>query len=248
MKRLIVNADDLGYSQEVNARIFGLIASGHVTSATLLMNAPAAEPAVRELRHYPRASFGVHLNITEFPPLTRHLGLTALCNKDGEFKGKAFWVASTRQIKEAIYAEWCAQVQRACNLGVSVSHLDSHHHVHTRPELFLLLKRVQRRFGIRKVRLTRNIYDLGSRRIGMLPIKAVWNFALRYYYRTQTTNGFTDFSTFHSRLQIGLSWQGTVELMCHPGNPLFEAETELIETDWLATLTPQARLISYNNL
>lgn len=249
MKRLIVNADDLGYSQEVNAQIFRGIDSGHVTSATLLMNAPAVEAALRELRHYPQASFGVHLNVTEFPPLTRHPGQAELCNENGEFKKKEFWVPSTTEIREAIFTEWCGQVQRAYDLGVPVSHLDSHHHVHTRPKLFPVLKRVQRRFGIRKVRLTRNIYALGSRlRIGLLPAKGAWNLALRNYYRTQTTDGFTDFSAFHSRLEADLPWRGTIELMCHPGDPRFETETNLLGTDWQETLSSQAQLISYNGL
>jgi chitin disaccharide deacetylase len=249
MKRLIVNADDLGYSEEVNAQIFAGIDRGRVTSATLLMNAPAVEAALRELSHYPQASFGVHLNATEFPPLTRHPGQAELCDENGQFKKKEFWVPSTTDIREAIFTEWCAQVQRAYDHGVPVSHLDSHHHVHTRPKLFSVLKRVQRRFGIRKVRLTRNIYALGSRlRSGVLPAKGAWNLALRNYYSTQTTDGFTDFATFHSRLEADLPWRGTVEVMCHPGNPLFEAESKLLGSDWQKTLSSRAQLISYNGL
>jgi chitin disaccharide deacetylase len=249
MKRLIVNADDLGYSQEVNAQIFRLIEREQITSTTLIMNAPAVEAAVRELFRYPHISFGVHLNVTEFRPLAQHPGLAALCKENGEFNGTTRKVGLTQEIREAIFMEWCTQVQLAYDLGVPVSHLDSHHHVHTMPKLFPVLKRVQRHFGIRKVRLTRNITDLDEHlRIRLLLAKTVWNFALRNYYSTQTSDFFGGFSCFHSQQTSNLPWRGTIELMCHPGNQLFEAENKLLDTDWQATLVPQAQMISYNDL
>ncbi|MGQ9919950.1 MAG: ChbG/HpnK family deacetylase, partial [Desulfobacca sp.] len=46
--RLIVNADDLGLSPEVNEGIFALMSRRQLTSATILANAPSWEAAVRE--------------------------------------------------------------------------------------------------------------------------------------------------------------------------------------------------------
>ena len=68
--RIIINADDLGISQEVNDAIFGLMAEGKVTSATILANGPAVEEAARRVAEFPECSFGVHLNLTEFKPWT----------------------------------------------------------------------------------------------------------------------------------------------------------------------------------
>jgi len=250
MKRIIINADDLGYSKAINAKIFEFIANGKVTSSTLIMNAPDVEAAVRELRHHNHASFGVHLNVTEFRPLTPHPRQAALCNDAGEFEANRFFnTAITSQVRRAIFIEWCSQVQRALDLGVPVSHLDAHHHAHTVPKLFPVLKRVQKKFEIRKVRLTRNITDPGERlRFGLFQAKAVWNFALRNVYRTSTTNYFTSFLTLYRRSKANIPWNGTIELMCHPGNRLFDEETKLMETDWYTVLVGQGSIINYNDI
>jgi predicted glycoside hydrolase/deacetylase ChbG (UPF0249 family) len=63
---LIVNADDLGASEPINEEIFRLMESGLVTSATLMANAPAFHHAIKQIRHFPNCSFGVHLNLTAF--------------------------------------------------------------------------------------------------------------------------------------------------------------------------------------
>jgi len=250
MKRLIVNADDLGYDAAVNDRIFRLMGAGNVTSATILMNAPAAEAAAGRLRELPQVSFGVHLNITEFPPLTRGAALEPLCDANGNLA--TAWVKTlkpTRATREAVFHEWCAQVQRALDCGVPVSHFDSHHHIHNIPRLFPVLKRVQLRFGIRKVRMARNIFDIGERlRFGRRQAIAAWNLGLKTIVPTRTTDAFTDFSTFHKRVAAGLPWEGTIELMCHPGSHLYEDETLMLEGDWRTTVALGAALISYRDL
>jgi predicted glycoside hydrolase/deacetylase ChbG (UPF0249 family) len=247
--RLIINADDLGMNSAVNQRIFALLERGSVTSVTLLMNAPAIEEAAQELRRFPRASFGIHLNVTEFVPLTNHPGLAVLRGPDGALANNVREVHLNWATCEAVYREWCAQVERALTMGIPVSHLDSHRHAHNIPALFLALKRLQVRFGIRRVRLTRNVYRVGERlAFGKHQTKAVWNLALSRLYRTRTTDGFTDFSTFHADLAAGVPFSGTYEVMCHPGHPKFEEETRLLETSWQPTLVPSAQLISYNEL
>lgn len=247
--KIIINCDDLGVSDEVNDIIFALCRQRRVTSASLLMNAPAVESAVAQLSNYPKASFGVHLNLTQFLPLTTHPGLVPLLDENGALSENAKRTQMTSEVREAVFEEWCAQVERAVALGVPVSHLDSHHHIHTLPGLFGVLKRVQRRFGIRKVRLTQNVIgSCESIPASKSASKALWNFMLRHFYCTKTTDGFTSFSTFYERLQSGLNWQGSIELMCHPGHKHFQAETELLRGPWKEQLGRNVQLISYNEL
>jgi predicted glycoside hydrolase/deacetylase ChbG (UPF0249 family) len=252
--KIIINCDDLGASSQVNESILDLMGQGRVTSATLMMNAPAVEDAVRQIGKYPQCSFGVHLNVTEFSPLSAHPGLGSLLDEKGEFAGNSrprpidFPLSAV--IREGVYAEWCAQVERALALGVPISHLDSHHHVHTRAGLWGTLKKLQRRFGIRKVRLRRNVLGASPSVRNRLSLarQFPWNFALRQCFATQTTNGFAPFSVFHARLKAGKRWQGPIELMCHPGRERFAAETELLRGPWKDELAPDAELISYNEL
>src|SRR5580704_12941529 len=173
-------------SKAVNASILNQLDSRQITSATLLMNAPAVEEAAYETKRYPRISFGVHLNSTQFAPLRRQEGLTTLLDDQGNFRSDLRKLRLTSGVREAIFDEWCAQVLRAIELGVSVSHLDSHNHVHTVPSLFLVLKRVQIKFGIRRVRIARNIYHKNEpTSVRLLAAKSAWNFALRNIYRTR---------------------------------------------------------------
>ena len=247
--RIILNCDDLGMSPAVNDAILGLMEAGRVTSATLMPNGQAIEDAVRGLRHFPRCSFGVHLVGTEFRPLSSHPGLAPLLNEDGEFAGNLRSIQITPFIAAGMFSEWCAQMDRALALGVPISHIDSHHHVHTEPRLFRMLKQIQKKYRVRKIRISRNVYAPQENPSTQLRLtKNLWNFVLRNYIPTITTDWFTAFWTFYERLKAGLPCAGTIELMCHPGSPLFTAETALLSTNWKQELVPGAEMISYNQL
>ena len=248
--KVIINADDLGISPEVNAAIFGLMAQGRVTSATLMANGPAVEEAAKSSKDFPRCSFGVHLNIDEFRPLTTHPGLQPILDGDGCLAGNALrQVRITAPLREAVFGEFRAQVERVASLGVRVSHLDSHHHMHTVPGLYPVLKRLQRRFDIRKVRTTMNIYsDRDPARAGLRLRKAVWNFALRHHYRTVTTEGFTSLQIFAEVAKQNKFSHRSVELMVHPGGQGFEEETRLLGTEWWRELPVRIEQISYDEL
>jgi predicted glycoside hydrolase/deacetylase ChbG (UPF0249 family) len=247
--RIIINADDLGYSDEVNDAIFSQIRAGCVTSSTILANGPRVKQAAHRLGEYKKTSFGVHLNISEFSPLTDPSRLRPVLTPTGVFAGNIRAVALTPTLKSAIFSEWCAQIELIQNLGIKLSHLDSHHHVHTIPELFFVLKRVQRKYGIRKVRRTRDLFAVGEElKPALRQSKALWNYALTHWYRTITTERFASFSTFYQQLQTRDQWPSTVELMCHPGNIGFESETALLGTSWRQRTGEWVDLISYNEL
>ena len=155
---IIINADDLGLSTAVNEAIFDLMERGHITSSSLFANAPATEEAIIELRQHKNWSFGVHLNVTAFRPLTRSAALSPILDNSGGFTNSIRLTPITSQLREAIFQEWSAQIERLLAMGLTPSHIDLEQHVHTIPDLFFVLKRVQRRFGIRKARISKNIY------------------------------------------------------------------------------------------
>lgn len=68
--KVIINADDFGLNREVNAAILDLIGRGGITSVTMLANASAIQEGVKKLPKDSPCSFGVHLNLPEFAPLT----------------------------------------------------------------------------------------------------------------------------------------------------------------------------------
>src|SRR5262249_47660790 len=135
----------------------------------------------------------------------------------------------------------------------SVSHFDSHNHVHTMPALFPVLKRVQREFDVRKVRTSWNVYTTSSSPSATLLLKKrLWNLALRYYYPTVTTSAFTSFAVFYElakrQRQSAFTQYDSMELMVHPGHPDFEEETKLLKGNWQVEFGIQTQLISYWDL
>lgn len=248
--KVIVNADDLGTSLEVNDAIFQLMAIGRVTSATLLANGAAIADAAERSRNFPQCSFGVHLNASQWQPLTRDAGLRPILDDTGCFAGNRLReVNITGGLRTALFREWCAQVARVQAAGVRISHLDSHHHMHTVPGVFPVVKQVQRRFGIRRVRQTMNIYppDAPARR-RLLASKALWNCALRNYFATATTDGFTSLEIFHRTAATLGRYFTVVELMVHPGGEAYVAETALLTREWWRDVPFPIQVMSYNEL
>lgn len=66
MNRLIVNADDFGYSEGINRGIIEAHAQGIVTSTSLMVGAVAAKEAAG-LSDYPELSVGLHLVLAGSP-------------------------------------------------------------------------------------------------------------------------------------------------------------------------------------
>jgi predicted glycoside hydrolase/deacetylase ChbG (UPF0249 family) len=248
--RVIVNADDLGISEGVNDAIFALMSERRVTSATLLANAPAVEQAARRLQEFPNCSFGVHLNLTEFKPLTRNAALAPILAGQGEFAGNRIrGIRITSALRDAIVEEWCAQIERLRALGVPLSHIDSHHHVHTIAALFLVLKRVQRLARIWKVRISMNLYSVPHAAPALLLMKKqMWNCALRNVYPTHTTDVLADLPTFLEVARRLSARRRTVELMVHPGNPLYPDDIRLLRSGAVERVPTVGRLLSYKEL
>jgi predicted glycoside hydrolase/deacetylase ChbG (UPF0249 family) len=249
--RIIVNADDLGQSAAVNEAIFQGMQLGTITSATMLSNGAAVEAAAQKLHLFPNCSFGVHLNLTEFAPIRpeSRTDLAGILDKNGCFNGNSIReVPITRPMVNAIFREWCAQIEHLMRLGVEPSHLDGHHHVHTIPRLLAVLAALRRKYKIGKVRISRNMYD-DAERPGQLLLakKSVFNLALRTI-GFRTTRIFTDLGTFIKMCAARPPQRSSAELMTHPGSLPRDEEATLLESDWTARLSYKVTLVSYKDL
>ena len=69
MKRMIVNADDFGFSEAVNHGILKAMQEGIVTSTSIMANMPGFAHAVQLYHEHPDMAVGVHLNLTCYRPL-----------------------------------------------------------------------------------------------------------------------------------------------------------------------------------
>jgi predicted glycoside hydrolase/deacetylase ChbG (UPF0249 family) len=246
---VIVNADDLGSSQEVNEATFDLMSKGRISSATIMANAPATRGATRRVSGFPKCSFGVHLNLTQFEPLTGGPGGRLLVDERGQMSRANETARPCPERLRAVYQELCAQIERVASLSVPISHLDSHHHVHTRPFLFAVVKAVQKRYHIRRVRLAKNFYSPERPCPAHLRWKKrAYNLALRSMYATHTTDAFTEFLTYCHAEAARKRTIGLIELMVHPGAASASAEIALLESYWIARASLPMELISYEEL
>ena len=83
MKNLIVNADDLGWTEGVNRGIVEAHRRGLVTSTSLLANGRAFESALAAAISNPQLGIGVHLNLSDGPPSAPADEVRGLLNEAG---------------------------------------------------------------------------------------------------------------------------------------------------------------------
>jgi predicted glycoside hydrolase/deacetylase ChbG (UPF0249 family) len=137
VRKLVVNADDFGFTRDVNQGIIEAHRNGILTATTIMSVGGAFEDAVRLARENPALDIGVHLVLVGQPPfpitvaqLTRAVML--------------------RRIR--IYEELSAQVRRVLEAGLTPSHLDTHKHTHLLPPVLDAVVRISEEFKIRWVR------------------------------------------------------------------------------------------------
>lgn len=170
-RQLVVNADDLGWSGSINRGIVEAHVDGIVTSASLLVTAPAFEDAVELAKTAPALSLGVHLNFYRGQPILDPARLRSLTGDDGRFLGsveRIVWSLITRRLDMRELAdEFRAQIELVKSLGVEPSHLDSDKHLHLWPSVFELVCDLAVEYGIRNVRLLREPATLQPIALGL---------------------------------------------------------------------------------
>jgi hopanoid biosynthesis associated protein HpnK len=159
VRRLIVNADDFGFTAGVNRAIVEAHTHGVVTSSTLLANGKAFENAVHLAKTVPRLSVGCHIVFIDGAPvldaeLLRSFTVPSSGNarfRDG-LKSFAARALTGRMNPEQIEAEASAQIRKLQSAGISVSHVDTHKHTHLFPAVLRPLLRAARACGVRAIR------------------------------------------------------------------------------------------------
>jgi chitin disaccharide deacetylase len=155
VRRLIVNADDFGFTSGVNRAIVEAHSRGVVTSSTLMANGPAFAEAAQLSRTVPKLSIGCHVVLTDGTPVLDAEQLPSLTAnsrfRDGMMTFAARAIAG-RMNADEITAEAAAQIRKLQSAGIVVSHLDTHKHTHLFPRILRPLLRAAAVCGVRAVR------------------------------------------------------------------------------------------------
>lgn len=202
IKRLIVNADDFGFSEAVNNGILKAHKEGIVTSTTIMANMPGFEHAVTLAKENPTLRIGVHMNLTCYKPILQ--GHQTLVNKAGIFDKDN---KETYSEYEA-YEELCAQIEKVLASGIIIDHLDTHHHIHTEPWMKRILEKILRKYPY--------------------PVRGGFTYPNDYPYQSILLEDFYGEGVSFSSLEkiiMQLEPGKIYDLMCHPAildNPLMK--------------------------
>jgi predicted glycoside hydrolase/deacetylase ChbG (UPF0249 family) len=223
MRRLVVNADDFGFTHDVNEGIEEAHQKGILTATTLMANGRAFQDAVGRSRRNPDLDVGCHLVL---------VGGKSLLKPGEDLPGSVTKMMAAIMARMLLpYEELRAQVAHVLDAGIRPLHLDTHKHTHLFPPVLDAVARLSQEFSIPWVRRP---FDLPAAGHNPAPIllrtklrgmefvrgrfKAVFE---RYGCRaTDHFSGFQLTGRFRAAELAGVIRHlpdGVTEFMCHPG-------------------------------
>jgi predicted glycoside hydrolase/deacetylase ChbG (UPF0249 family) len=233
VRKLVVNADDFGFTRDVNQGIVQAHRDGILTATTLMATGAAFDDAVRLARENSSLDIGVHLVLVGDPPLPQTV---------------AQLVRAVALGRIHVYDELRAQVRRILDAGLRPTHLDTHKHTHLLPPVLDAVARLSEEFKIPWVRrpfdfpLTptgpgvSHAKRIISKSLGILGGRFARVLARHGCRSTDHFAGFQITGSYGAaelaRLIRSLP-EGSTEFMCHPGicrEELRRARTRLKES------------------
>ena len=157
-RRLIVNADDFGRSPSINEAVIRAHREGILTTASLMVNEPASDEAVKRAREIPSLGVGLHLALVCGRSALPHEKIPGLADFKNDFSNNAV-VSGLRffflpQLKAQLRDELAAQFEKFRATGLRLDHVNGHLNIHLHPVVFGILMENAERWGIRHLRLT----------------------------------------------------------------------------------------------
>lgn len=157
MKYLILNADDFGYSADVNAAIARAHREGVLTSASLMVAEPGFAEAVEIARQTPTLGVGLHVVTTYDRALLPPSENSRLVEPDGKFGADPLRVglryAFSKTAQHQLRREMTAQFTRFAETSLPWSHADGHQHFHLHPVVWDILLDLCDTFGVHRLRM-----------------------------------------------------------------------------------------------
>ena len=135
MTKLIINADDFGFSRGVNLGIIDACRQGILTSATMMANMPAARDAAALAKENPELGVGIHFVLTCGRPLTE---APSLVDDAGFFGEKGEYLVQAEE--DEIRREFQAQLEAFCSYGLMPTHIDSYDHIHSHEGVYPVVR------------------------------------------------------------------------------------------------------------
>ena len=271
MRRLIINADDLGINPSRDHGIFETVERGVVTSASLLVNMGDSDRAA-ELARRMELSTGLHFNLTEGFPLSPQKNIGSLLSAEGVFLNrKRMRQALNDGAVDPRHVAWEFRAQMEWFIAHRKdrpTHVDSHHNLHVHPLLVPVLAPLLAQYAVRWTRITdepppADHIDLDEERRAFIAMMVEQARAARPLYEAhgvQSTDHFRGFGLAGNaskkafRQLVRTIPEGATELMVHPGqcapdgsdpfssDPQRETEREMLTDEEMPAFLDQQKI------
>lgn len=161
--KVILHADDFGYDKDTLDATIDCLEKGGLTSCTVMVGCEASEEAFAYAKKHPEFSFGVHLTYVDgLKPVLPASKIPSLVGSDGLFllSNVIRKLAMLLKLpKKEVIAESQAQIDKIERIGIKVSHLDSHGHLHKFLSILYCMKNLKvSGKPVKKVRCVQNVF------------------------------------------------------------------------------------------
>jgi hopanoid biosynthesis associated protein HpnK len=237
VKAVIFNADDFGAHPKTNAAIIQAHTGGVLTSASLMVNEPAAAEAVALALGCPALAVGLHLTLSCGKAALPSGRIPRLVCPEGRFRadparaGLVYFFS--RAARRELTREVEAQFQRFAETGLPFSHVDGHQHLHMHPVVWDSVLTQCETHRVRRVRIPNEEFRPASpervigRRFEWLCFRALRRRCLRKltgrgFFVPERVYGHLETGRMSARYLTGLLPRlggQTNEIYLHPGTP-----------------------------
>jgi predicted glycoside hydrolase/deacetylase ChbG (UPF0249 family) len=242
--KIIINADDFGFTKSVNEAVFTLAKRGTLTSTTVMVNMPYWEEVDRLLEH-PNFGIGLHFNITQGKPILDASEISTIVNSEtGEFYEFKELRKRSKQGKinvNDVYKELKAQILLLKqHVGNRLTHMDSHQGIHKYKPVsnaILTFGKDNKELGLRsphhlfitnakspEVVGIKNIFKFGVKRYIIELYYRKYNSTFRKYYIMPEGEllhlNLKKVDTFKALEKLKASEKLCIEIPCHPATSI----------------------------
>lgn len=156
-KYLIINGDDFGFSSSVNQAIIESHEQGILTSTSLMVSGQASTEAVNLAKNHPELGVGLHLVLVCGQSVLPYDKIPHLVDRDRNFLDDPVKAGLTyqfnRDARKELALEIRAQLEKFQEIGLPMSHLDGHLHLHAHPVVLEIIKDLAAEFDLKVLRL-----------------------------------------------------------------------------------------------
>jgi len=159
VKALVVNADDFGFSREVNAAVLKAHREGILTSASLMVAEAHRDEAALIARENPRLDVGLHAIVCKGRSVRPAAEIAPVVDGEGRFPENAVFAGLrwyfNKSLRARLAAELRAQVEKHLELVGYLNHIDGHLNFHVHPVVADILVELAVEYKVPCLRLPR---------------------------------------------------------------------------------------------